>query len=255
MEPKDYFRAYRRMIATVDDAVVNWWYSGWTFVQIAGQPEIPLMQVIAIMTYRTQTLSADAFRVHWSEIGAFQDPATGEAPDEWCNPLTGAVVRPPKSFVEGPGTLTVTATPSGVQLEIVQPHATVREASVGFDTAHGRLKVTQRERKLRGFPAIDGRLPPPGSASGFEGMTELCFFSDVARLAQPDTQLLPVQATYSFVLMGLVPWMGFGNLTGKTVTRGLISRAQPAHQLDAAAWERLAALFPDEIVNPTAARG
>ena len=85
-------------------------------------------------------------------------------------------------------------------------------------------------------------------------MTELCFFSDVARLARSDTQLLPVQATYSFVLMGLVPWMGFGNRAGKTVTRGLISRAQPEHKLDTAGWERLAALFPDEIVTPMAAR-
>ena len=254
MEPKDYFRAYRNMIATADDSVVNWWYSGWTFVQIPGEPEIPIMQVTAIMTYRTETLADNVFRVHWSEIGAFRDPATGEVPGEWHNPLSGALVLPPKSFVEGPGTLTVTATPIGVQLEIVQPHATVQETSVNFDVVHGRLKVTQQERKLRGFPAADGRLPPPGSASGSEGITELCFFAEVARLAHPEVESVPVQGTYSFLLKGLVPWMGFGNLAGQTVTRGLISRAPPGHQLDAAAWQRLATLFPEEIDNPVAAR-
>ena len=203
MNSSDTFSAYRRMIATHDDSVVNWWYSGWTFVQIEGRPRVPLMQIMAIMTYRTETLSEDSFRIHWSEIGVFKDPATGEIPDVWINPLTGARVQPPRTFQEGPGQTTITSTPNGLHFNIVQPHATLRDASVRFEAAHGRLSFTQREMKLRGFPTPDGSLPPPGSPAGFEGITELSFFASLDDLARPPDETLPVQGIYSFVLMGL----------------------------------------------------
>ena len=51
------FEAYRRMFATGEDGEVCWWYSGWTFVSIDGYPDIPLSQVVAVMTYRTRTLA------------------------------------------------------------------------------------------------------------------------------------------------------------------------------------------------------
>jgi hypothetical protein len=254
MNSGQYFSAYRRMIATHDDSVVNWWYSGWSFVQIEGQPHIPLMQITAIMTYRAETLSRDSFRIHWSEIGVFKDPASAEIPDLWVNPLTGARVQPPRSFQEGPGNTTVTSTPNGLRFDIVQPHATLRDASVRFHETHGRLGFTQRELKLRGFPTPEGRLPPPGSPAGFEGITELSFFASLEDLAKPANEDLPVQGIYSFVLMGLPPWMGFGNIVGRTVTRGRIARGAPGERLDSVAWQRLAKLFPDEIENPSATR-
>ena len=253
MNSSELFDAYRRMIATPDDSVVNWWYSGWTFIQIEGQPEFPLMQIMAIMTYRAETLTNKSFRIHWSEIGVFKDPATGELPTEWLNPLTGARVQPPRTFQEGPGSSTVTSTANGLQLEIVQPHATLRDAEVRFELAHGRLGFTQRERKIRGFPAADGTLPPPGSPGGFESTTELSFFASVDELSRPAGRLA-VQGVYSFTLLGLPPWLGFGEITGRTVTRGRITRGAPAQKLDASAWQRLAELFPDQISNPTAAR-
>jgi hypothetical protein len=254
MNSSETFSAYRRMIATHDDSVVNWWYSGWTFVQIEGQPHIPLMQIMAIMTYRTETLSQDSFRIHWSEIGVFKDPATGEIPDVWINPLTGARMQPPRTFQEGPGQTTITSTPNGLRFNIVQPHATLRDASVRFEKAHGRLSFTQREKKLRGFPTLEGHLPLPGSPAGFEGITELSFFAGLDDLAKPADEMLSVQGIYSFVLMGLPPWMGFGELVGRTVTRGRITRGAPDKRLDTVAWQRLATLFPDEIAHPTATR-
>jgi hypothetical protein len=125
---------------------------------------------------------------------------------------------------------------------------------VRFDQAHGRLGFTQRELKLRGFPTPDGRLPPPGSPTGFEGITELSFFASLEDLAKPPDQSLAVQGIYSFVLMGLPPWMGFGELTGRTVTRGRITRGAPNEQLDRVAWQRLATQFPNEIAQPPATR-
>ena len=82
---KERFSIYRRMFATADDGVVSWWYSGLSYVTLPDQPEIPLSQISAIMTYRTETVSASAFRVHWSEIGVFSSPVTGEEPGPWTN--------------------------------------------------------------------------------------------------------------------------------------------------------------------------
>ena len=184
----------------------------------------------------------------------FKDPVTGEIPDVWINPLTGARVQPPRTFQEGPGQTTITSTPNGLRFDIVQPHATLRDASVRFKEAHGRLSFTQRELKLRGFPTPDGCLPPPGSPAGFEGITELSFFASLEELAKPPDESLPVQGIYSFVLMGLPPWMGFGVVTGRTVTRGRITRGAPNERLDTLAWQRLATLFPNEIAQPAATR-
>ena len=254
MNITNYYNIYRRMIATATDDIVNWWYSGWTFVQIAGQPAIPLMQVAAIMTYRCETLATDCFRIHWSEIGAFRDPSTGELPTEWINPLTGTSIKPPRSFKEGPGHTTVSATANGVALEIQQPHATLRDSQVSFRTDRGRMAISQRERKVRGFPAVDGRLPAAGSATSFESVTELSFFADLAPLQGSATAAIGVQGVYSFTLLGIAPWMGFGDLTGLTITRGRITRAAPGFTVDATSWRRLAELFPVESSDPPAAR-
>lgn len=251
MNELDPLHVYRRLVATADDGVVNWWYSGWTFVELADELPIPVMQVAAIMTYRTQTLAADRFRMHWSEVGLFRDPRTGEPPTEWHNPVTGAIVQPPRGFLEGPGSWTLARAGAGLSLDIQQPHATVRSATIGI-TRHGsRLRIRQEERKLRGFPAPDGKLPAAGSGASFEGLTELVWYADAAAVDAPAPA---VQGIYSFTLGGLPPWMGFGDRAGRAITRGRITRAAPQERVDRLSWERLAALYPAEVAEPPALR-
>ena len=242
MTSGEIFEAYRRMFATGEDGEVCWWYSGWTFVSIDGYPDIPLSQVVAVMTYRTRTFPDGRFEVDWSEIGVFRDPATGELPEKWINPITGQVIELPRSFSEGPGSYVVAPAADTVQLELTQPNARLLELRVDFHPGPERCWFRQLERKVRGFPRPDGSLPPPGSSSGFESVTELAFHAD--RRAIQSGGAVPTQGTYSFRLAGIPPWMGFGPLTGVTTTRGCITKARPGEILDREAWARLQTIFP-----------
>jgi hypothetical protein len=244
MNEAETLQAYRRMVATPDDSSVDWWYAGWTFVEIDGHPEIPLMSVTAIMSYRTETLDARRFRIHWSEIGIFRDPATGEAPREWVNPVTGKRIAPPRQFEEGPGAYIVSAAGASVALELLQPHAHVHALGARMREESGRIYVNQVERKWRGFPLADGSLPAPGSAAGFEAVTQLSFFASAADSRGTGNAFVPCQGTYLFTLSGVPGWMGFGERAGRTITRGVITKAPPGVPLDPVSYRRLGATFP-----------
>lgn len=252
MNAREKFEAYRRMFATADDSVVCWWYTGTSYVGLAGQPDIPISQVSAIMTYRTETVSADVFRVHWSEIGVFTHPVTGEVPSVWTNPVTGARVEVPKGFVEGPGLYTALADDEGVRLEADQPGARIRELRVNFQVSGDRISFIQLERKERGYPRPDGTLPSITLKPGLDALTELKFFACKSELTRHPSEGLRVHGAYRFTLSGIPAWLGFGNLPGYTRTLGSITRARPGERVNAAAWKLLEKSFPSQIVDPRA---
>ena len=82
---------HRRLMASATDQDVCWWYLGTTFAQVDGYPDIAALQAETIMIYRTETLSADCYRIHWREVGYFRDPASGEVAHDWLNPITGEI--------------------------------------------------------------------------------------------------------------------------------------------------------------------
>jgi hypothetical protein len=254
MSPRDRFAAYRMVFATADDGVVCWWYSGNSYVVLPGQPDIPISQIAAIMTYRTETLSPDAFRVHWSEIGVFTNPVTGEEPESWTNSVTGILVQPPKTFQEGPGAYVVYRHEEGVRLELDQPSARIEELRVDFHESADRFAFVQVERKQRGFPRPDGKLPPLDPTPGTSAVTELAFYARTRDLAKPPAEPLRIQGAYRFTLSAIPRWMGFGELQGRTRTIGAITRARPGERLNSSAWRMMEQHFPREIVDPPAAR-
>jgi hypothetical protein len=241
--------AYRRMVAAPDDSTVCWWYSGWTFVEIAGHEDVPICSVVAIMRYETATLGDAAFQIRWSEIGAFRDPATSERARARVNPITGQSVQIPPSFEEGPGVYTVSAGANArtVGLALQQPFADVRELNVQIRRDAARCFVVQAERKVRGYPLADGSLPPPGSAAGFEAETRLSFFAATGDLRSDDLRFVPCQGTYLFTLTGVPAWMGFGTLQGRTITRGVITKARPGEVIDPTGHALLAQNFTRKI--------
>ena len=237
---------HRRLMAGEGDQDVCWWYLGTTFAQVEGYPDIAALQAETIMIYRTETLTPESYRIHWREVGYFRDPASGEVAADWLNPITGETVAAPKSFEEGPSFYTITAKEGALHIELEQAHATVRGIEASFGQAGpGRISLTQRERKVRGFPMPDGTMPKADSGAISETTTVLSFFADDADMRLGNFGHVACAGLYSFELSNLPPWMGFDGMAGRTLVKGIMRKTGLQEHLNGAAWERLTAAFPN----------
>jgi hypothetical protein len=239
----DIFSAYRRMFACPDDQMVCWWYVGSCFAEVPGWPELLVTAAETVMVYRLQTVSADCFRIRWWEIGYFRDPMTGEIAEGRFNPVTGRQITTPTSFEEGPATITVSRASEGVALEIEQPHALVRSATVTWKLDGDRVFFNQEERKVRGLPRADGSLPDASSADTAEGITNLSIFASRTAI-EASENVMPCAGVYTFELDRPSPWMGFDGTAGRTIVRGQMAKAALDVPLNPIAWQRLKSLLP-----------
>ena len=202
LSPEQQFAAYRNMLASPKDEMVHWWYFGTATVVVNELPAIPAINAATLMIYHTETLSSERFAIHWDEVGYFADYITGQPVESWLNPVTGRRVLAAPSFAEGPARYEVSVSGGGIAVTLSQPGATVSSIELEWSTAADRVCLVQRERKIRGFPEVDGRIPDPHSASGFEAVTELAFIADWPASGSN------VQGLYEFALAGAPPWMG-----------------------------------------------
>ena len=247
MADVDIFKAYRKMFTSAEDGLVAWWYVGGAFVAPDGYPEMPVIEAETVMVYRTETLDADRYRIHWWEIGVFRDPISGGVASRWRNPVTGDLIATPQAFEEGPAAFTITRNGSGISVHLVQANAHVRDVTVTARETQGRVFLNQVERKVRGFPLPDGRIPDPDSADAFDAVTVLSIFSDLADI-ESEAPNAPSTGVYSLNLPALPPWMKFGAMTGANIVRGRMEKSPAVNaQVNPAAWARLKAAFPDRF--------
>lgn len=238
--PDQQFNSYRRMLASMDEGRVHWWYFGTAVVTVAGLPPIPVINAVTLMVYRTETLAADRFAIHWDEVGYFADFVTGEPATSWVNPLTGRRVASPQGFAEGPARYDVARSCAGVTVTLSQPGAKVNSIEVSWRCAADRLCLLQTERKTRGFPEVDGKLPDPDSASGFEAVTELAFVDNQGGSGKSTHGL------YAFALAGAPPWMGFDpSSKARATVHGIIVKAAPENPPRGDSLRVLQGMFPD----------
>ncbi|WP_428149687.1 hypothetical protein [Brevundimonas sp.] len=238
----DPLSAYRTMFGTARDGVAAYWYFGTAFVEIEGFPVTPAIQAETLMVYKTTTLSPDAFRMDWWEIGYMRDIATGEISKSWVNPITGAVRTSPQKFEEGPAHFLIQRDGDGLKLELEQAHARIDRVDVVFTEEDGRILLTQTERKTRGFPLPDGTMVGPDHPDASAAVTTLSIISSRPDLASDSA---PGSGAYDFVLQKLPSWMGFGDRKGTLLTRGAMVKAEMNHALNPIAWQRLKDLFPE----------
>ena len=199
-----------------------------------------MITAATLMIYRTETLSDHAFAIHWDEVGYFSDYVTGQPTTHWLNPVTGRAMPAPQSFAEGPARYEVLRTPQGVAVTLTQPGATVNSIEVEWSCVGDRITVMQRERKTRGFPNIDGTLPDPGSASGFEAVTELAFVDQWPESGNE------AQGLYEFALAGAPPWMGFDAASkARATVQGVIIKAPSDRPPHPESMRRLRDRFPE----------
>jgi hypothetical protein len=244
LTPDEQYRGYRALLGTPTDDLTYWWYAGTLVAQVGGLPPLPVIQATTLMVYSLETLGASSFAIHWEEVGYFTDFATGAAATEWFNPVTGKQVNAPHTFAEGPGRYLVTQTAAGLDIQQQQPGARIKSLELEWTQRGERLGLVQTERKTRGFPEQDGRLPSPDSAAGFEACTRLAFSGDVSFATTP-TIAVACGGSYDFKLAGFPPWLGMAGIAGNCVVNGVICKAGPDTARFAHAAHTLQQLFPD----------
>lgn len=238
MTTSDLYRTYRKVFASSADEKVACWYLGTLNARPYGCPEIPLLRVATVMIYRTETLSANTCRIHWDEVGEFIDHTTGRPAKSWLNPVTGVQMNCASGFAEGDAHYTVKAIGKRLSLALHQPGARVKSVAMQCKTMDEQVWVRQVEKKTRG-------LHGPGLQRAFTATTELSLFAAKADVDDPSQSWAPATGSYSFVLDGLMPWMGFGDRKGRTVVRGVMHKARPDEAVDPAAHARLKKMYPD----------
>jgi hypothetical protein len=232
------------MMASDSDQDISWWYFGTTFIHIDGYPEIVSLQSETIMIYRPETVSDTSYRIRWREVGYFRDPISGDVASTWLNPITGKLVDAPRSFEEGPSCYTISADGNGLTVGLDQAHAKVRSIDLKiFDDIPGRIRLTQQERKVRGFPLPDGSMPSADSGAVSETNTVLSLFAD-RKAIETGGEAASCTGIYTFELSSLPPWMGFGDLKGTAVVKGVMQKAALQDPLNPVAKERLTTAFP-----------
>ncbi len=244
MSSMSHLDIYRRMFSMPKDGLAAYWYLGAMSVAVEPYPVIPVLQVETLMIYKTTTLSPVQFRMDWWEIGVMRDPVTGEIPQVWTNPITGAKISPPKSFEEGPASFTVTQVGNGLKVDLVQAHAQILGVEVQIEHVQDRVFMRQTERKIRGFPRPDGSLPNPGEPGSVQAQTQLAVWADATALEADDYPFS--SGAYEFKL-GVPDWMGFGDRPGVCLTRGVMTKAAMNETLNPTAWVRLQQIFPQRF--------
>jgi hypothetical protein len=168
--------------------------------------------------------------------------------ENWENPVTGEMIKAPSSFEEGPACFTITRDGLGVNVELVQANANVRDVVVEARDINGRVFLEQRERKIRGFPLPDGSIPDPDSADAFDAITTLSIFCDKTALDDSSTDSVHSSGVYHLELPALPIWMKFGDLQGDNIVRGRMLKSPAINgSLNPVAWNDLKEAFPQRF--------
>ena len=237
----DYFDTYRKMFTSTTNEDVCWWYCGAVFKQIEGLGEVPMSQAETLMAFKTESLSPDAIKITWREIGYFRDLATGEIVTAWHNPFTGNTEVRSKSFVDGPAEYTVTRKADGVQVELTQSHARIKNVSLVTTVANGQISLVQTEDKKRSYARPDGSWPDVDSPEASEIRTVLAIYGSAADVADPAKTNVRAGGYYhsgSSIKDGPGAW-------GKSVVKGVMQKARADEKLNPIAWQRLKQIYPE----------
>jgi hypothetical protein len=221
----DPYVVYRKMfLSTALGTGLCWWYLGATTTRIEGIGDVVTGQVETIMPFLAREAGPDAVLNSWLEIGCFRDVVTGELAVPWVNPVTGASEARVPSFNDGPATYTVRKSPGGVDIALVQAHASVQRVTAAFTVDNDRVCLTQTEDKIRG---VDTATPNPIQ-------TVLKIYASLAELR--DTAKTSVTASGFYSARSTKPG-GFG-------VTGLMQKATTDQKLNPIGWDRMKAAYP-----------
>jgi hypothetical protein len=233
--------AWRKMFASLrDEEEVCCWYMGTMFVRPQGVPEIPVMHAETIMVYRASAAADGSTRMRWIEIGRFRDALTGEATQNWLNPITGRRVPMPKSFITKASEYHVRSGADTLAVRLDQHDARVESVEAQIRAEGARVWVQQTERKVRGVAATATAAEVVGHP---KSLTKLAISADRREIDDPNCLSATASGSYSFETDALPAWAGF-EVPGSTIVRGLMQKAATDVPVSAQAWQALRALYP-----------
>jgi hypothetical protein len=102
--PAENLRALVRMVASLREEDVPWWYDGTIFAVVPGENPRPLCKFEGMELYWMRQLPAGEYELTGNTVTFFRDVATGRFLERWQNPYTGeSVAVPPAIQGGGPG--------------------------------------------------------------------------------------------------------------------------------------------------------
>jgi hypothetical protein len=221
----DPYVVYRKMfLSTLPGAGYCWWYLGATTTHIDGIGDVVTGQVETVMPFLSRDEGPGRVKNIWREIGCFRDIATGELAKPWVNPVTGKPEPRAPSFEDGPATYTVAKSAGGVDIDLVQTHASVQKVIAAFSVAGDRICLTQTEDKIRG---VDTAAPNPIQ-------TVLKIYASLADVRDPARNTV---AASGFYRAASTRPGGFG-------VTGLMQKAAWDEKLNPIGWDRMKAAYP-----------
>lgn len=131
----DTYTAYCKVMASTEDAVLTWFYNGFSTPLADGYPENVGTQSQTCEIFNVTHTSDTTFRVDWDEMIILSDYQTQEPISALYNPLTGATTAVPNFYMSGGVTWFVSKNGTGVDVTITQSGAIMKKTSVRLCTS------------------------------------------------------------------------------------------------------------------------
>lgn len=217
------FEVYVRMFASLaDGAECCWWFMGALPREIENIGAVDTVQEETARVHRTKIVAPGNIEIHWKQAGVFRDVVTGEVPNSWIDPVTGAADRQASTLKGGPAKILVSKSVDGVTVANEAKGSASGLITLDAKIEGDRVGLTHVEDKTR--------QTPNGPS------TNRTVFKIYANLADLKTSA-PSVITRGFY--------GVRNLaTGRVFVNGMMQKAGMAEKINPIAWERIKAAHP-----------
>ena len=126
----DTYTAYAKVMASTENAVLTWFYNGFSTPLANGYPENVGTQSQTCEIFNVTHTSATTFRVDWDEMIIISEYQTQDPIKTLYNPLTGVYSNVPNFYMSGAVTWFVEKNGTGVSITVAQSGAIMKKTSV-----------------------------------------------------------------------------------------------------------------------------
>ena len=217
------FDTYVRMFGSLSPgAEVCWWFMGALPREIDNIGAVDTVQEETVRVHRTEVVGPGQITLNWKQAGVFRDVVTGEMPENWINPVSGAAEKQSPTLKGGPSKIAVRQSGNDLVVAADVPGAAPAQAALEATVDGDRVGLTHVEDKTRQTP--NG---PSTNRTVFRIYASLAELKGAA----------PSVAARGFY--------GVRNLgTGRVFVNGMMQKAAMDAKVNPIAWQRIKAAHP-----------